>query len=171
MEKFKWENGTQIEPAKVEINGVIYEVTPAQFEGSTPLSASNLNAMQDGIYEEIEETGKLITEMSTYSTQEQIIGTWLGKPLYRKCIYINSFPDNSTAYYKVSDNIDAIIKVYGYAKSGDIIFTINNARPDDPNLSIGTYYNEIAGGLAIITKPDRRAFSGYAIVEYTKTTD
>lgn len=47
LEKFTWENGTQIEPAKVEIGGQSYNVSDAQYEGETPLSASNLNLMQD----------------------------------------------------------------------------------------------------------------------------
>lgn len=46
LNTFEWENGTLVEPAKVEIGGVSYDVTDAQYEGSTPLSASNLNLMQ-----------------------------------------------------------------------------------------------------------------------------
>ena len=47
LEKFTWENGSQTEPAKVEVGGISYNVVDAQYEGSTPLSASNLNLMQD----------------------------------------------------------------------------------------------------------------------------
>lgn len=47
LEKFTWQNGTQIEPAKVEIGGQSYNVSDAQYEGETPLSAANLNLMQD----------------------------------------------------------------------------------------------------------------------------
>lgn len=53
MAKFQWKNGTLVSNAKVEINGQIYDVTPEQYEGETPLSAQNLNAMQDGIYEDM----------------------------------------------------------------------------------------------------------------------
>ncbi len=53
MSKFVWENGSKIAEASVEINGTIYPVTPAQYEGKTPMSARNLNAMQDGIYEDM----------------------------------------------------------------------------------------------------------------------
>lgn len=53
MHKFKWENGSKVAEANVEINGNIFNVNPAQYEGKTPLSAQNLNAMQDGIYEDM----------------------------------------------------------------------------------------------------------------------
>jgi len=54
MAKFTWQDGTLVSKAKVEINGTIYEVDPEEYSGATPLSASNLNAMQDGIYEDID---------------------------------------------------------------------------------------------------------------------
>lgn len=54
MAKFTWQDGTLVSKAKVEIGGTIYEVDPEEYSGATPLSASNLNAMQDGIYEDIE---------------------------------------------------------------------------------------------------------------------
>ena len=54
MAKFTWQDGTLVSKAKVEIGGTIYEVDPEEYSGATPLSAGNLNAMQDGIYEDIE---------------------------------------------------------------------------------------------------------------------
>lgn len=54
MAKFTWQDGTLVSKAKVEIGGTIYEVDPEEYSGTTPLSASNLNAMQDGIYEDID---------------------------------------------------------------------------------------------------------------------
>lgn len=54
LDKFTWENGSQVEPAKVEVEGVSYDVVDAQYEGSTPVSAGNLNAMQDILNNNIE---------------------------------------------------------------------------------------------------------------------
>lgn len=71
MPKFKWENGTKIADANVEINGNIFNVNPAQHEGKTPLSAQNLNAMQDGIYEDmITEKEILDTDLEEYTQKE-----------------------------------------------------------------------------------------------------
>ena len=49
MNKIPFEDGTKISNAKVTIEGQEYEVTPAQYTGTTPMSAFNLNKMQDNI--------------------------------------------------------------------------------------------------------------------------
>jgi hypothetical protein len=61
MAKFTWQDGTLVSKAKVEIGGVIYEVDPDEYSGTTPLSAANLNAMQDGIYQDIGNLSNLKT--------------------------------------------------------------------------------------------------------------
>ena len=71
MPKFKWENGSKIVEANVEINGNIFNVNPAQYEGKTPLSAQNLNAMQDAIYEDmITEKEILDADLTEYTQKE-----------------------------------------------------------------------------------------------------
>lgn len=55
MKKIKFENGTLVSNAKVEVGGIIHDVTPEQYEGTTPLSASNMNAIQDNTEEAINE--------------------------------------------------------------------------------------------------------------------
>lgn len=44
-----WENGTKEQEAYVTIGGVDYEVTPAQWDGNTPVDATNLDHMEKGI--------------------------------------------------------------------------------------------------------------------------
>lgn len=63
MAKFTWQDGTLVSKAKVEIGGTIYEVDPEEYSGATPLSASNLNAMQDGIYEDIDQNAEDISNL------------------------------------------------------------------------------------------------------------
>ncbi len=50
-----FQNGTLVSNAKVEVDGTIYDVTSAEYEGSTPLSASNLNQLQTNLYDYIDE--------------------------------------------------------------------------------------------------------------------
>lgn len=52
MDKIPFVDGTKISNAKVTINEQEYEVTPAQYSGTTPVSAFNLNKMQDNIEDE-----------------------------------------------------------------------------------------------------------------------
>lgn len=49
MDKIPFQDGTKIKNATVTINEQEYEVTPAQYQGTTPMSAFNLNKMQDNI--------------------------------------------------------------------------------------------------------------------------
>ena len=49
MDKIPFVDGTKISNAKVTINEQEYEVTPAQYSGTTPVSAFNLNKMQNNI--------------------------------------------------------------------------------------------------------------------------
>lgn len=66
MNKMQFENGTLVSPAKVVIDGVEHEVTPAVYEGNTPFSAENINKMQDNMEEAIPEiVDDLITEDTT----------------------------------------------------------------------------------------------------------
>lgn len=47
LKKIGWENGTLVSKAKVNIDGTIYEVEPAQYSGKAPMSAENLKKMED----------------------------------------------------------------------------------------------------------------------------
>lgn len=69
MAKFTWQDGVLVSKAKVEIGGTIYEVDPEEYSGTTPLSANNLNAMQDGIYEDINENTEELNNLIKISEQ------------------------------------------------------------------------------------------------------
>lgn len=49
--KIDWQNGTLINSGYVEIDGVQYPVTLPRYSGGTPIDATNLNHMDDAIYE------------------------------------------------------------------------------------------------------------------------
>ena len=54
MKKIPFEDGQKTQEAYVTINGQNYLVTPAVWQGKTPLSALNLNNMQKNIEESVE---------------------------------------------------------------------------------------------------------------------
>lgn len=116
---------------------------------------------------------KAMQENEVYSTSEVRIGTWInGKPLYRKCFYIDSLP--STATTKTIATIPSsyrVVNISGcYTDNGTVYFPVNTIRPVNGIVSgIGTYiaYNE----LIVEVGSDRSALSGYVIVEYRKVTD
>lgn len=77
MEKINFEAGTQVSPAKVTIDNVDHEVTPAEWEGNTPLSPFVLNKMQSNIENAISESGVIVSATEpTGANREKV---WLQK--------------------------------------------------------------------------------------------
>ena len=105
MNKIPFQDGTKVSNAKVTIDGTDYNVTPAQYTGTTPLTAYNLNLLQDRIEDAID-------EINSYSTSEKQIGTWNNeKPLYRKTFDVTS---STTIYTQLGTDI-TIRRMYGTA--------------------------------------------------------
>lgn len=105
---------------------------------------------------------------NTYSTEEQVIGTWIdNKPLYRKTIDFGSLP-NAT-YKEVAHNIsnlNTIVNVYGSAIRSD---KTSLPLPYTGSNYIELYVNDTE--VNITTASDRSLFNGYVTLEYTKTAD
>ena len=65
MNKIPFVDGTKTQEAYVTINEQNYQVTPAVWQGTVPLSAQNLNKMQDNIEEAIKIQRASVTLEST----------------------------------------------------------------------------------------------------------
>jgi hypothetical protein len=122
-----FENGTLIQNAKVEIDGVIYDVQPAQFDGSTPLSANNLNRAQTNLYDYVDE--KTTQEIQTFT--ERVIDNR------------NSNRNIDICWKKIGNivqiNIDATIP-----PNGSSTMTINNFNFHIPDWAkVNSNYNNI----------------------------
>lgn len=65
MKKIFFEDGTKTQEAYVTINEQNYQVTPAVWQGKTPLKAQNLNLIQDNIEEAINVQRTSVTLEST----------------------------------------------------------------------------------------------------------
>ena len=164
-----FQNGTLVSNAKVEIDGTVYDVTPAQYEGTTPLSANNLNQLQTNIYDYVDEEIEGITDV--YSTSEtQTDKVWIdGKPIYRKVVLITTTSNSNITQAHGITNLDKFWINY----DASFIFDNNESLP--PNW----YYSSNDWGRLWINTSDIRFRSPsslgtrtlYAVVEYTKTTD
>lgn len=118
----------------------------------------------------------LLNNRLNYSTDEQIIGTWIdGKPIYRKT-YIFSYVENvkeSPYYLDREVSVDCLINAYGsqlYDKNSPIWYHFpyingnDSTRPEAGSFGIrlaltGAFLNSKINSLARYT------------FEYTKTTD
>lgn len=106
-----------------------------------------------------------------YSTDEKVIGKWVNnKPLYRKVIYISSFPNQTTGNYAHNiNNLDFVVSLSGVLKDNENFWTLPMTR-----ISYTNYQVELrctSTNVIITTNVNRSANTGYIIMEYTKTTD
>ena len=110
--------------------------------------------------------------LEQYSTGEIRIGTWLGKPLYRKVIDCGMLPNATTKTISTGlSNVSAILKLYGTAYSGGTMLPIPHASAQNLTAAIAAFLTNSYGTLTIQTGSDRSTLKGYIVLEYTKTTD
>jgi len=113
---------------------------------------------------------KAFENQEIYSLGERKIGTWIdGKPIYRKVVGIGSLPNNTSkgVEHNIS-NLGYVVSVSGPVTNGSAYRFINSAST---NSSVG-----IIEGFADATyiyirdNANLSDYSGYAILEYTKTS-
>lgn len=106
-----------------------------------------------------------------YSTDEQIVGSWIdGKPLYQKTVELGTLPNNSTksVAHGIS-NLNEIVEIKGIVKSGTTFMQLGKPSTSDIHWSIEL---EVAGNnVAVTTGSDRTSWTGVCTLKYTKTTD
>lgn len=132
---------------------------------TTPINATNLNKIEDGL----EQTNKVCN----YSTEEQAVGTWNGKPLYRKTITTTG-PTTADTDTLISNtlinNIKEVTKIDGIIMGGDISYPINYYYDSNYN-SCAYYYPTGNNGLKMKVGASMKSCPIKVIIEYTKTTD
>lgn len=109
----EWQDGTLVSPAYVNEDGTII---PAVYEGNTPLSAYNLNKMQEDLMKEIEALKKI---------DEKLLDTSLIKPL----VPTNNAVSNHTGYgnsyyYKIGTRVHVHLGLKIDTKESVNIFTL-----------------------------------------------
>lgn len=135
-------------------------------EGSTtlpyePYITSSINVDGEEIYN---------ANIMNYSTEEQVIGKWIdGKPLYRKVVDLGNLPNNTiknVAHGLTISNV-RIRNFYGIASYSTYYLHLPNITSDNTNDVL--YIN--TDNIVIKTNTNRSSYTGYCILEYTKTTD
>jgi len=171
--------------------------TPTQqdlFDGGTLYQMPIAEVTTDGtnatitetIWENIQEDLQTqINNISTYSTSETKVGTWIdGKPIYRKTITISSFPSYSASgsiggtgdYNTGITNMETAINMYGMyydtSSENQATFSICNNYNFNADRSINTRLKKDGTKLTITYGLyDFSSYSGYVTLEYTKLTD
>lgn len=164
---------------------------------NTPITANRLNHMEDGIdivntledkigtLTELETTNKTnlvdainenvdsIDVLKTYSSAETKVGIWIdNKPIYRKVISLGLLPNNTTKRVASGiSNLEYVTQLYGTALAGTYFITLPDSYPNQTQYGIRLSYDLSTNEIVILSASDRSTYSGYAIIEYTKTTD
>ena len=111
-----------------------------------------------------------IKSANSYNTEEVKTGaTWIdGKPIYRKVITIPQFRDTTINVNTGVTNAETVFIKSGTWERPDI----SNKIYSLDNTFMGQYeFNKQDGILNISTNNQYVTFSGYIVLEYTKTTD
>ena len=83
----------------------------AEIPAKNKVTANDMNEIKNVVNSN--ETA--LNNLSEYSTTETVIGTWINqKPIYKKAIYINSLPNNTTGSYQTGiTDMESLINMYG----------------------------------------------------------
>lgn len=115
-------------------------------------------------------SARVIDKMNTYSTEEQVIGTWRdGKPIYRKVI---PFVTSSTLInFPIGiNNLERITDFRGCADWFPINFSWFN-QSENVAYYVSTQYRPHEDQIIHQCSKEYADLQAYAILEYTKTTD
>jgi hypothetical protein len=104
-----------------------------------------------------------------YSADEQVIGTWLGKPLYRKVVEFGTLPNNTskTVAHNIS-NLGIVVSLKAISQDNTNIIPIPFFSSANTNC-ISIYAN--FSNIVITTYADKTTLSARVIIEYKKSTD
>ena len=156
-------------------SGGVYEAianSASSFIG-TQEEWENLSAAQKSQYEIVYITDdEAAVEKDIYSTTETKTNkVWIdGKPIYRKVINIGALPNTSSkdVNHNIS-NLDKIINYYGSAQTSGGSYLCLPYASTSSGTTVQLWANSTI--VRVITGTDRTDYSGYIILEYTKTTD
>jgi archaellum component FlaF (FlaF/FlaG flagellin family) len=136
--------------------------------------AVNVAKIADGAVSTAKVANNAITPAKTsftkYLNTETIVGTWGGKPIYRKVIHIKNPQTSNTDYGIISNAFGILVNLYGYMVGN------TGARIPVPQTDSSSTYSVLfvqQNG----TLRGRFSFAGAAatsvdvVAEYTKTTD
>lgn len=114
--------------------------------------------------------------LDVYTTDESEIGKWIdGSTIYRRVYNLGSLPDQDTILLSTPEmpNSCNVIKIYGYAlRPGVETLPIPFAWGSTTNIDnyIGAFYDYANKRIFFRTNKWLSLYTGYIIIEYTKTS-
>lgn len=116
------------------------------------------------------------TKYHNYSTEEQVVGTWIdGKPIYEKTFNNLQLPNRADYLIDLSSlNIENVINAYGLchrlANDGGS-FDYNLPFFESTGLYVNMRYNKNPKNYSIWCSDSSGTYTANLTIQYTKTTD
>lgn len=160
-ERIKW-NTIDNSLSTISINCVQNKVIS---EKIISIESRNMDFAND-----LEELSGYIINLHKYSSDEQMIGTWIdGKTLYHKTIRGGTLPNNTIKDVATDiDNPVTMINMYGIALSLDFFIQLPCSHPQS-KYAVELSYVRSTNKVRLSTNYDRTPYSeSYITLEYTK---
>lgn len=113
---------------------------------------------------------KISSAFTDYSTTEQNTGRlWIdGKTIYRKHVNLGSLTNTTpkSVAHGIS-NLSTVVSLTGFATNGTVFLPLPLARYNNFASQIGLYMD--ATNVVVEPGNDRTTYTGYVVIEYTKT--
>lgn len=148
------------------------------FSGLTDVSISNIQNGQipkwnssTSKWENANESGGGGGGGQSYSTSEQIVGTWIdGSTLYQRTYDCGALPNKSsdlTVPHNISD-LDKFVRIYGVAMSESMFFNLPHVANSSINDQITLFTDET--NITVRVGKNRSEYNAYVTLQYTKAT-
>ena len=123
--------------------------------------------------------GNRFDKANIYTSDERMIGSWMGKPLYQKTVDCGALPNNNDKQVAIGTDlsVDRVISIegYSYKAENNIIIPLPYVRGDALNRLILIDIRDVdttSPKIQIGTKMDYSPYTEtYITVKYTKTSD
>lgn len=138
-------------------------------------SIPDINKVNASDMNEIKRVVNENANINEYLTTEQVIGKWInGKPLYRKIIDLGTLPNKNTLLVPAGLSNILPVKIYGSVLKNNVeMFPLPFVWGSTETVDnyCGLFYDISNNQVYFRTNRDMSNYTGYAILEYTKTTD
>lgn len=165
------DNKIWIDPSSVNTLGT--EVVDS-LEGDEHSLAPSVNAVKIFVNNELlkkhnEFASMIDNAMEHYDLDEHVIGTWFGKPLYKRVVEVGELPNKGMKEvdHNIS-NLDFVVDFTGTSTDGDNSLLLPRLHTT-PNLNIVVEVNKTK--VVVYDEHDFSSYTGYVTIKYTKTTD
>lgn len=154
---------------------IVNKLTQAQYDTAVK-DPTEFYAVTDGQIETADIANNAVTankaSFTTYSTTEQVVGTWIdGKPIYRIVVNFGALPNATTK--RVShgiSNLDRFVKIEGITvSSGNYAPIPLMYSSTEAQYNTAIFVNDTE--VAMTSSQNRENISAYIFLDYTKSTD